>query len=281
MKEHLTAMVAIIALLAAATALTAPAASGEVVTYNIVGHVSDAEDYTGLEGVQVLISTSSFIQWSDVTDSNGRFSVNVTENTGLKILIGKEGYSIRSGPSCINKVSGSNYYSLDLSIAHFDKETKTYDLTYGSDSLHHILMAKSVGMLNGTVTCDGSPVVNANVVIKSTELSYSTTTNSDGKYSISCSGTYSMTISHTGLVDSVVKDIVVTSDGVTTKNVTMETKDWNIYFGMDMPHLLMIMGAAAGIAGLLIVVLLFLQIKNGNTKITLVDDDLNDEEEKK
>jgi hypothetical protein len=277
MRSSLTVLASLVAVFfLALTATDILADTAEAAdAYTVQGYIVDSNGRTPLEGVGVTITTSEGLSWIGSTDSGGLFSIGTPRNSGLYISFDLEGYALSGAPPCIDNVTltASEIYSLSLDAVRYDSSTKTYDLTYGSGDLHYITMSQSFGQLEGVVFCNGAAVSGALVEITDGHNSYSATTDSSGRYSMRCiSGNYHLTVTHTGLEDVDLGEVEVRGDSVTTKNVTMTVIDDKVYFGMDLPHFLMVIGCVFGVSLLAMILIYRSRLQKGGSGIKLMDD---------
>lgn len=239
---------------------------GYVVTHALTGNVP-------LPGVTVEILYGSTVA-SAVSDENGYFNVTVGENTNLRIRFILAGYSLISCPH-VSKQIGMEYYALDISQAHFDGVNK-YTVTSDSKGFQCAVMGVTNATLTGTVTYDSGPVVGATVTLSANRsvLNYETVTDSKGMYSINCMvGDYQLTVTCNGFKSSAAATVNV-SDNTPPVSTVLTKNDIKMYFGLDMVHMLMIMGVIFAMT-----ITIFVLVVSRRPEVSMVSAEIGDDEE--
>jgi len=218
--------------------------------YYIEGYVADTSRMP-MEGVTVSVTDSNGISSQSDTDANGFFSVGVASVTGLSISFTVYGYSVITCPNTSIQ-QGSDSLLLNLSKATYNSLTRTYTITGSITDMQCAIMGASQGTVKGQVTYGTTAINGATVTLSPADkvpdgTSYSANTDSGGNYSITCpTGTYTLTASGQGFDPSNAVAVKVTSSP-STVNVTLEKSVLKKYAGMDVAHLLMLIGVAVGI----------------------------------
>ncbi len=247
-------------------------------TYYIKGYVvsTEPEGNIPLVGVEVTIIYNNITSplYSDTTDSNGEFSVEVPYNTNLQIKFTLNGYTLRSCPNITEGTSG--YYVLDLTgITPIDD---VYSITSDASGLQPAIMSQSSAMVKGTISYSGGYVQGATVTMVSTDgsIEYETKTNSKGVFTFEeCeSGTYKMTITCGGFETYGPETITIT-EGINEYNATLISKENQQFFGLDLIHLMMIFGILFGI---LISLTMFILVHRKKDTVTIIDDTRDEDE---
>ncbi len=277
----------LLAVLAVAVMIfTIPAASidgDELDNYNyyVEGYVAvgGGAGKLPLEDVTVTIMDSQGYFYEDRTDENGYFKVGINSNTNLMILFTAFGYSIQTCPNT-TKQEGTEYLQLRLSADFYNSITHTYTMTSTIDDMQCAFMGASDGIVRGVVSYDKGPVKNATVTLKPLEgdETQTATTDDSGRYEINCPiGMYTMVVSCKGFDDSEPTFVNITGSP-TTLYITIEKSDIRKYLGLDMAHILMLIGVIVGIV--LAVSAWFLsQRMNGPNRLEIVDDSASEEDD--
>jgi hypothetical protein len=226
--------------------IAAPLSAGADPVYNIEGFVADTNG-DAMEGVEVSILDGSSVTFKAYTDANGFFSVRVSSNTNLQISFAAHGHTLLTCPNT-SVQQGKEYLALNLSKAAYNSSTGTYTITGSIKDMQCAIMIISNGVVKGSVTCGGNPVRNATVTLtpEGKGASESRSTDSNGHYEMTVpTGVYTLTVTGQGVKDSVPVQITLTGAG-TTVNVQMEKSDLKKYLGLDLAHLLMLVGVIVG-----------------------------------
>jgi hypothetical protein len=250
---------------------------GDQTTYYIEGYVvsTEPEGNIPLAGVVVTVIYNNITGtiYSDTTDSNGEFIVEVPYNTDLQIMFTLSGYTLRSCPNITEGTSG--YYILDLT--NITPVDNVYSITSDADGLQPAIMSQSSATVKGTISYSGGYVQGATITMVSTDgsIEYETKTNSKGVFTFEeCeSGTYKITITCGGF-ETYGPELITLSEGITEYNATLVSKENQQFFGMDLIHLMMFFGVLFGI---LISLIVFILVHHRKGMITIVDDTREDE----
>lgn len=246
-------------------------------TYYIKGYVvsTEPEGNIPLAGVQVdvIYNYIASIVYSDTTDSNGEFSVEVPYNTDLQIKFTLSGYTLRSCPNITEGTSG--YYVLDLTgISPTDN---VYNITSDTSGLQPAIMSQSSATVKGTISYSEGYVQGATITMVSTDgsIEYETKTNSKGVFTFEeCeSGTYKITITCGGF-ETYGPETITISEGIYEYNATLISKENQQFFGMDLIHLMMFFGVLFGI---LISLTVFILVHRRKGVVTIIDDTREEE----
>jgi len=229
--------------------LPAPSDADTTANYYIEGYVADTSKKP-MEGVTVSVADGQDPAPSCDTDAEGFFSVGVAVNTGLTISFTVYGYSVITCPNTSIQ-PGTGSLVLNLSKAAYNATTHTYTITGSVADMQCVIMATSNGTVNGQVTFGANPVRSATVTLSPIEpvpggRDYSAGTKDNGDYEITCpTGTYTLTVSSQGFDQSDPIEVKVT-DSPSTVNVTMVKSELKKYLGLDVAHLLMLVGVIVG-----------------------------------
>ena len=182
--------------------------TSEVTAYGFIANLSDQEENTPLQGVQVTLydSDKNVVQVTSgtnpvKTDANGRFEFTFmhTEGDTYYMTFEYPGYTVRSLPDSMD-MDAEGFVSFDPAETAVDSEGD-YALSGESGGLHAIVMAVTTGSVYGTVQGESGgetfALSGATVTIVSEDgMSYSASTGANGYFSIDCpSGRYTMTVS--------------------------------------------------------------------------------------
>lgn len=260
-------------------------ADGDVAAtnYYVEGYVAEAGG-TGkvpVVGVTVSIADSQGNLFQSDTDSNGHFRVGISSNTGLSISFTAFGYMIISCPNTSTQ-QGSDFLTLTLSPSIYNSSTRTYTITSTIDEMQCAIMKTSDGIVRGTVTYDGGVVKNATVTVTPIEggNSYSTNTDGSGRYEISCpTGLYTLKATCRGFEESEPISVNVTiNPNPSPENIMMEQSSVKKYLGLDVAHILMLIGVIVGI--MLAVAAWFMSKRmNGPNRLEIVDDSTDEDDD--
>ncbi|MDR3075283.1 MAG: carboxypeptidase-like regulatory domain-containing protein [Candidatus Methanoplasma sp.] len=249
--------------------------------YAVEGYVAEGGG-TGkipMEGVTVHIMDSQGTVFEDRTNDRGLFRIEVSSNTNLSISFTAFGYTVISCPNTSSQ-QGSEYLILNLSTAAYNSTTRTYTITSAVSEMQCAIMTASNGVVGGVVYHGGETVKNATVTMTPIdgEGVYRTNTDDRGYYEIKCpTGEYTLTASGKGFEESNAIIVKVTSSPLTA-NVTIEKNEIKKYLGLDLAHILMLIGVIVGI--LLAAVAWFLSKRmNGPNRLEIFEDNAEEDEE--
>ena len=251
--------------------------------YHIQGYVGvPSVESTPLEGVTVTVEDGRGSEYNSsvVTDSSGFFNITTTSNTGLAISFDITGYTISSFPG-IPLPRGTTSVPLDLTKFAYNSTNQTYTITGNVDNGQCVMMVNTEGKITGRVTYSDGPVKDATVTFTpvSGGSSFSTGTDNGGYYSGSLpTGLYYLTVSRQGFDPSDSYQVNITEGQVaTTQDIMMKKANIGTHFGMDTPHILMLIGVVVGI--LMAVATWFLRKRlNGPNRVEIFDDNEDNEE---
>ena len=214
--------------------------------------------------------TDTISPWSDSSKTN-KFSVTIqpkvdTDITHYYIYFNIYGFSINSLPSAafekktIECEGGVKYTCYKLAGSDI---TPNADNPIGDSSSAWFIMKIAEGIVSGKVsTKTDEPVYLNGVTVtlydleKKNELK-STTTGNGGEYSLSYStGSYVIKF-ELGGYQSEEMEVVITEETPAIKNATL--KETQSFFGVDLPHALMIIGGS--LAVILLVFTLFMRLR--------------------
>ena len=261
---RLTVLLALALMLAVPfAAVTASAAPGgdtpvepaerEVTAYGYIANLSDQEENTPLQDVQVTLydSDKNVVEPSTgtnpvKTDSAGRFEFTFLHTDGDTYYLTFEypGYMVRSLPDSMD-MDDDGFVSFDPAQSAVDDEGR-YAMSGEAGGLHAIVMAVTTGSVYGTVQGESGgetfALSGATVTIVSEDgMSYSASTGANGYFSIDCpSGRYTMTVSCTGFQSS--EAIAVESGHGSAYSVTLVQNTSEFVLGLDITHSIMVIG---------------------------------------
>jgi len=219
--------------------------------YYVEGYVAEITDAGGIpmEGVIVSIDIGED-SFKAETKANGSFKVGVDAATtsGLMISFSVFGYRVVSCPNMSFK-QGESSHPLDLTKATYTSANSTYTITGSIGDMQCAIMIASKGEVVGTVSSGTTPIRNATVVLSPITggVNYTAHTNDKGYYELSCPiGAYTMSASSQGFKESEPVPVNVTVSP-STADVTLEKSELKKHLGMDMAHILMLIGVIVGI----------------------------------
>ncbi|MDR1690669.1 MAG: carboxypeptidase-like regulatory domain-containing protein [Candidatus Methanoplasma sp.] len=241
--------------------------------YAVEGYVAEGggAGKIPLDNVTVSIKGPQDVVQSVTTDSDGFFSIVVSSNKGLSIKFTAPGYIILTCPYTTGQ-TGSEYLTLDLLNAPYSSASRTYTITSSVDGMQPVLMQlASDSSIRGTVYFSGNAVKDVTITITNGADVYSTKTNDRGYYEIWCPvGSYTIIASGAGFKTSNEISADVTSTPLNV-NITMEKKDLKMYLGLDVAHILMLVGVIVGIL-LAVAAWLLSERMNGPNRLEFFDD---------
>jgi len=247
--------------------------------YYIQGYVADTSK-APMEGVTVYVMDGSGNTTQGVTDGTGFFSVGVAVNTGLSISFVAFGYTAITCPNT-TAIQGSDFLSLDLAslpISAYNSSTHAYTLPGTVADMRCAIMVASNGVLRGQVVTGDRAVNDATVTLAAVvdRRIFTAHTDSEGRYSITCpTGTYSVSASGQGLKGTEPVTVTV-SDTPATLNIAMEKSPLKKYLGMDIAHVMMLLGVIVGIV--LVAAAWFLSRRlNGPRGLEIINEDEEDD----
>lgn len=215
---------------------------------------STASNNLPLEGVTATLMSGTDTLSQQITDTDGYFTLEFQVTDGaipsLRISFEMEGYTVRS---CMytTKVADNPYLQLDLTGAPYSAVTHTYSISSDANGMWPVIMVASYGTITGVVSYDDGNVRGATVSVVSAlnpNETFSTTTDSNGNYTIRCStGSYILSVSCKGFNNTDNIFITVETESIIS-NVTLTESTQQMYLGLDLAHLLMIAGVLLGIA---------------------------------
>ncbi|MDR0523922.1 MAG: carboxypeptidase-like regulatory domain-containing protein [Candidatus Methanoplasma sp.] len=200
-----------------------------------------------VKDVDVTIVDGSGAECRGRTDEGGFFHIEIGSASSAQIRFQKHGYTLIACPN-VSGPDGGDLLSIDLAKTPYDAETGTYSLTSGPDGWQCAIMAASSGIVRGTVSYEkgwvAGAVVSASPV--SGGASYTATTDDRGNYEIQCpTGRYLIQVSCQGFAPSEASEITLSSNP-SSLSVTLSKSPVKTYFGLDMAHVLMLIGIALG-----------------------------------
>lgn len=217
--------------------------------YYIEGYVSDTSGMP-MEGVVVSIRDASGAVFENETKANGSFKVAIAPipgpNAGLEISFTVFGYSILTCPNMLLH-RGEDYHTLNLSKATY--ASRTYTITGSISDMQCAIMIASQGRVVGTVSSGTILIKDAAVTFSPITGGVDRTTYTDdkGHYEIRCpTGAYTMSVSSQGFKQSEPVGVVVGASPRTV-DVTLEKSELKKHLGLDMAHILMLIGVIIGI----------------------------------
>lgn len=228
--------------------------SGEITVYGYVTNLSDQEENTPLQNVNVTLylgSTGTPVETLSPnhtsTDSTGRFEFTFEYDPLADYYLSFDypGYTVRSLPDLDMMMDEEGHVHFDVRPDMEDGDGN-YALTGTADGPHAIVMVITTGTIYGTVmgTSEGDSfeLGGATVTIVSQNgQSYSTTTNSTGYFQIECPyGTYMMTVHCNGFQDSGRTEVVSGENTPYTVELVQNTSQ--VFFGLDIAHAVMLFG---------------------------------------
>lgn len=253
--------------------------------YHIKGYVVEcmATGNVPLSGVEVSITEQSAVVSIDKTDETGEFDVIVGSNSDLRIKFSAEGYTLRFCMGVTNV--GTEDMLLDLENADYDASTGTYTITSGPEGLQCAVMMATEGTVVGTVIYSEGSVEGATVTLTSKNdpgIKHSGTTDSHGRYSIKCStGDYTLKVECKGFESSEPIDVSVSSGTTPVPQTSLKKAELSEYMGLDVAHVLMIVGVILGIMLALLAWHLSRRLATSPESASIIDDSEEEEEEVK
>jgi len=264
------------------TMLPATSDADTTANYYIEGYVADIGKVP-MDGVTVYVTDSQGLLSESITDETGFFSVGIASNTGfMTISFTIYGYTVITCPNTSFQ-QGTDSLVLNLSKAAYNPTTHVYTLTGSVADMQCAIMGPSNGIVNGQITFGTTPIKGATVTLTPAEhvqgsRDYSASTGADGEYEILCpTGSYALTVSSQGFDQS--DPILVKVSGIpSTVNVTMVKSELKKYLGLDVAHLLMLVGVIVGI--LLAIAAWFLSRRmNGPHGLEIIDDSVAEDDD--
>lgn len=228
--------------------------SGQITVYGYVTNLSDQEENTPLEDVNVTLysgNTGTPVETLSPnhtsTDGTGRFEFTFEYDpaTDYYLSFDYPGYTVRSLPDLDMQMDDAGNVHFDVRPDMADAQGD-YALTGTADGPHAIVMVITTGTIYGTVlgTSDGDSfgLGGATVTIVSENgQSYTTSTNSNGYFQIECPyGTYTMTVQCNGFQDS--GSTTVVSGENTPYMVELVQNTSEVFMGLDIAHAVMLFG---------------------------------------
>ena len=276
---------------AAATASAAPGgdtpvepAEREVTAYGYIANLSDQEENTPLQDVQVTLydSDKNIVEPSAgtnpvKTDSAGRFEFTFLHADGDTYYLTFEypGYMVRSLPDSMD-MDDDGFVSFDPAQSAVDDEGR-YAMSGEAGGLHAIVMAVTTGIIYGTIQgfSDGETfsLSGATITVVSEDgVSQTTKSGSNGYFVFEdCPfGTYTLTVSCRGFQSS--EPITVESGSGTAYGVTLVQNNPSFLFGMDIAHSMMVVGLVMLALILVIVTWAHARSKGGDSEPILMND---------
>jgi len=277
-------LLALLAVIAFPQAVDADGSEEESVT--LYGYVADVSNEMGnipLDGVAVrIVDARGNVIAECVTEEgmDGRFELTYrpAEDT-FGMTFTKEGYTVRTWPEGVFTKVQSDLFGFDYSWIIPDEDGK-YRLTSDIEGGSFIGMGLTEGHIFGYVTSEsGKGLSGAKVRITSSDgQAFSTTAGDGGYFDIQAyHGTYVMEVSCKGFQNSEAME-VSTSDPMIS--VVLKEKDHTLFFGMDVPHTLEVIGVIIALLVLLIVAVSISRSRRGKSLLNIVNDlDQQDEED--
>jgi hypothetical protein len=288
MKNRLLLAVIVLALLVPVIAIAMPASDGAdtiaAPNFGIKGWVADTTEKPK-SGVTVTIYYRGTYVDSRVTEGDGSFLLTTSYNTNLTISFEEFGNKLISCPNTTVQ-PGTDVLILNLSSSLYNSADRTYTITSLPDGKQCAIMSVSNGKISGIISYekengDKVPVRKVDVSITKIgeEGTYKTVqTNEKGYYMIDCPvGGYTLTAGGEGFekIDPIEINVAT---GEQTIHMTIVKSDLPKHLGMDIAHLLMLLGVMVGI--ILAVVAWFLSRRmNDPDHIEIFDDRAEEEED--
>jgi len=254
-----------------------------VTVYGYVGDVSNEMGNIPLDGVLVrVVNHDGDILAESITgtDEPGKFILTYgSGDNPSAMMFTKEGYTVRTWPEGVFEKVETDLFTYDYSGITPD-EDGSYRLTSDVSGGSFMGMGLTEGHIFGNVYSeDGRGLSGAKVSITSSDgQMFSTTAGSNGHFDIQAYfGTYTMEVTCKGFQDSGKIEVSTQSPSVV---VTLKEKDHTLFFGLDLPHTLEVIGIVIAILVLLVVAVSHARSKRGKSWITIVNDlDQQDEED--
>lgn len=282
------ALAAVLLALLAVVAVPQAADADEPVEESVTlyGYVADVSNETGnvpLDGVVVCIvdARGNVVAMSETGDgAAGRFVLTYQPGEGTYgMTFTKEGYTVRTWPETVFTKVQSDLFGFDYSRIIPDEDGK-YRLTSDIDGGSFIGMGLTEGHIFGYVMSESEKGLSgAKVRITSSDGQVFSTTAGDGGYFDiqAYHGTYEMEVSCKGFQNSE-KMEVSTSDPMIS--VVLKEKDHTLFFGMDVPHTLEVIGVFLALVVLIIVAVSISRNRRGKSILKIVNDlDQQDEDD--
>ena len=247
--------------------------------YYIRGYVADT-DRNPMEGVEVSV-TDAYGTYSADTDEAGLFSVGTTYNTNLTISFSFSGYTLLTCPSSTSP-SGSDPLTLSLSGATYDSRNRTYTLSTSVNDMRCTIMKASQGVVTGQVFAGTTPITGATVTLTPSvggEDAFSASTDDRGYYEVTCpTGEYLLSVSRQGFNPNDPFTVIVTEIEGSPKDVQLVKTELKKYLGLDVAHILMLIGV---IVSILVAVAAWFLSKRMNRPhgVEIIDDSPEEEED--
>ena len=210
--------------------------------YKVEGYIVEGGGVTGKipmgDVVVTITDLATHYEYTGISDDTGLFSVPVPTNANLQIGFAAHGYTLITCPNITGDLM------LDLTPLIYNAIDRTYMITSGPDGWQCVVMAASIGSVKGLVSYDRGHVMNATVTLMPSDGDpIKVQTNRDGEFSVKCpTGEYVLIVSCTGFKDSEPQMINVNSNNELTIPVTLTKSEVSEYLGMDIAHLLMLLG---------------------------------------
>ncbi|AIZ57286.1 hypothetical protein Mpt1_c14300 [Candidatus Methanoplasma termitum] len=250
--------------------------------YYIEGYLADTLGRP-LDNVTIVVTDASSTQYPGTYDSEtGFFSVGVAVNTGLSISFTAYGYTAISCMSCPKQQNGS--FILNLTKDNYNSANHTYTITgYISEGLY-VIMSATDGWVGGRVSYVNGPVKDATVTLTPTSggSDITVSTNDNGDYLTSCpTGTYNVSAGRQGFITSGNYTITVKNNNTEqvplVQNIVLDKADSTTHTGVDVAHLLMLIGVIVGILMAVAAWLLSRRVNEPN-RLEIIDDNEDNEE---
>ena len=275
-------------LLAAMAVLMVPQADAEgeaesVTLYGYVGDVSNEMGNIPLDGVVVRIVDSrgsTIAESATGTEAAGKFVLTYSADSDpAGMTFTKEGYTVRTWPESVFSKMDSGVFAFDYSWIIPDEDGR-YRLTSDVSGGSFIGMGLTEGHIFGNVYSEsGKGLSGARVSVTSSDGQvFSTTAGNNGYFDIQAYyGTYTMEVTCKGFQDSGKIEVSTLSPSII---VTLTEKDHTLFFGLDVPHTLEVIGLIITILVLLIAGAAIARSRRGKPWLTIVNDlDQQDEED--
>lgn len=258
----------------------------EPVAVTLYGYVGDVSNETGnvpLDGVVVrVVDARGGTIAESVTgmDEAGEFVLAYTDDqVPVGMTFTKEGYTVRTWPESVFMKLDTDVFAYDYSEIIPDEDGR-YRLTSDVSGGSFIGMGLTEGHIFGNVYSDsGKGLSGAKVSITSSDGQiFTTTAGSNGYFDIQAYyGTYTLEVTCKGFQDSGKMEVSTFDPSIV---VTLKEKDHTLFFGLDVPHTLEVIGVIIAILVLLVVAISRARSRKGRSWITIVNDlDQQDEED--
>ena len=242
-----------------------------ITIYGYVSNISDEGGNSPLSGVKVgLLDSMGNSLSTCTTGSDGRFEFTYSSADGATYLsFTYAGYTVRTIPNGGMTLYDDSVVKFDLSYLTAD-EDGAYALSGDGSSASAFGMAATTGVLYGYVTGGGDYLEGATITAESESgRIYTAVTDSTGYFEVTVEyGDYTISVSCGGF--QYLSGVSASTGSQVT--ITLTANDTSLFFGIDTPHTMMILGIAVIVVMLVLLLTLLRRSKEPDSEITVVDD---------